>query len=451
MDAWHRALNESVERLRAWEGQWDELAAPALDDAGQQALNELTARLQDNFPFFHPRYAGQMLKPPHPVAWVAQAVTSLVNPNNHALDGGPATAQMEKEAITELKQLFGWPAESLGHLTAGGTMANLEALWIARELHPDRGVAFGRNAHYTHERVCRVLGIQGHPVDADASGRMDMSALEQVLAAGEVGTVVVTPGTTGLGAVDPVHEIVALAKIHGVRVHADAAYGGFFRLLAERDPPAVDPAPFLALAEVDSLVVDPHKHGLQPYGCGAVFLKDPAVGRFHAHDSPYTYFSSDEVHLGELTLECSRPGAAAAALWTTMRAVPFRPHEGLGEMLAAGRRATLAWAEALKDDPKLRLLLPPETDILCFGARAPETASAISAATDRIFERTGAAAPGQDVHLAKVRLQRAEVAPHWPELHWDHDTVTLVRSVLMKPAHETWWPRLHAALTEHAD
>jgi hypothetical protein len=87
-----------------------------------------------------------MLEPPHPVAWVAQAVTSLVNPNNHALDGGPATAQMEKEVVAELKQLFGWPADALGHLTAGGTMANLEALWIARELHPGRGVAFGREA-----------------------------------------------------------------------------------------------------------------------------------------------------------------------------------------------------------------------------------------------------------------------------------------------------------------
>ncbi|MEM1023706.1 MAG: aminotransferase class V-fold PLP-dependent enzyme [Myxococcota bacterium] len=449
MDEWQQALNEAVKRLRAWEDRWDDRETPVADEATQRALIALTERLQDNFPFFHPRYAGQMLKPPHPAAWVAQAVTSLINPNNHALDGGPATAQMEKEAIGELKRLFGWPKEALGHLTTGGTMANLEALWVARELHPTRGVAYGRNAHYTHERVCRVLGIQGHAVPCDASGRMDLESLDQLLDTEPIGTIVVTPGTTGLGAVDPVHKVVQRAHARGIRVHADAAYGGFFRLLAERNPPAVDAAPFLALAKVDSLVVDPHKHGLQPYGCGAVFFKDPTVGRFHAHDSPYTYFSSDELHLGELTLECSRPGAAAAALWTTMRAVPFRPHEGLGELLAAGRRGALAWAEALQQDAKLRLLLEPATDILCFGARSPRQASELSAQSQRLFEETGRAEPGQDLHLAMIRLGRDEVEPHWPELAWDQDTVTLLRSVVMKPQHENWWPRLHEAVRSH--
>jgi len=437
MDAWHRALNESVERLRAWEGQWDELAAPALDDAGQQALNELTARLQDNFPFFHPRYAGQMLKPPHPVAWVAQAVTSLVNPNNHALDGGPATAQMEKEAITELKQLFGWPAESLGHLTAGGTMANLEALWIARELHPDRGVAFGRNAHYTHERVCRVLGIQGHPVDADASGRMDMSALEQVLAAGEVGTVVVTPGTTGLGAVDPVHEIVALAKIHGVRVHADAAYGGFFRLLAERDPPAVDPAPFLALAEVDSLVVDPHKHGLQPYGCGCILFRDPTVAVHYRHDSAYTYFTSDDLHLGEISLECSRAGAAAVALWATQRLLPPQPGGEFAAGLAHCREAAVALHRALADDPAFLTLMPPDLDIVVWAPSAG-TAGAVSRASRRCFEQ----AAGRGLHLALMELPSALAARWWPAMEFDEESVTVLRSVLMKPEHDRALPAI---------
>ena len=74
-----------------------------------------------------------------------------------------------------------------------------------------------------------------------------------------------------------------------------------------------------ALAACDSIVVDPHKHGLQPYGCGAVLFRDPAVGRLYLHDSPYTYFTSDELHLGEISLECSRAGAAAAALWLTLR------------------------------------------------------------------------------------------------------------------------------------
>ena len=69
-------------------------------------------------------------------------------------------------------------------------------------------------------------------------------------------------------------------------------------------------ASFALLAHADSIVVDPHKHGLQPYGCGCVLFRDPKVGRFYRHESPYTYFTSNELHLGEISLECSRPGAA---------------------------------------------------------------------------------------------------------------------------------------------
>ena len=76
---------------------------------------------------------------------------------------------------------------------------------------------------------------------------------------------------------------------------------------------------FAAIGQADSIVIDPHKHGLQPYGCGCVLFRDPAVGRFYKHDSPYTYFTSKQLHLGEISLECSRAGAAAVALWATQQ------------------------------------------------------------------------------------------------------------------------------------
>ena len=80
---------------------------------------------------------------------------------------------------------------------------------------------------------------------------------------------------------------------------------------------------YAAIDQADSIVVDPHKHGLQPYGCGCVLFRDPAVGRFYKHDSPYTYFTSKELHLGEISLECSRAGAAAVALWATQQLLPL--------------------------------------------------------------------------------------------------------------------------------
>ena len=122
------------------------------------------------------------------------------------------------------------------------------------------------------------------------------------------------------------------------------------RLLADGGEPGVAAAPFAAIARADSVVVDPHKHGLQPYGCGCVLFADPAVGRLYAHDSPYTYFTSGELHLGEISLECSRAGAAAAALWTTLRALPLT-RAGLGRHLGGRARGGAgARGRARRDD-----------------------------------------------------------------------------------------------------
>jgi tyrosine decarboxylase/aspartate 1-decarboxylase len=194
-----------------------------------EALKATAERLHDNYPYFHPLYAGQMLKPPHPVARLAYALAMWINPNNHALDGGRATSAMEKEAVAEIAAMFGWK-EFLGHLCGGGTMANLEALWVSSQVHPGKKILASEQAHYTHKRISAVLQLQCESVPCDARGRMDMNALATCAARGDVGTVVATMGTTATGSVDPLPDILALGAKHGFRVHADAAYGGYFGL-----------------------------------------------------------------------------------------------------------------------------------------------------------------------------------------------------------------------------
>src|SRR5580658_10961861 len=112
-------------------------------DAMARVLGETAHRLGDNYPYFHPLYAGQMLKPPHPVARAAYALAMKINPNNHSLDGGRASSAMEMEAVDGIARMFGWTGGQgsfLGHLTPSGTSANLEALWIAGQLAPGRRV-----------------------------------------------------------------------------------------------------------------------------------------------------------------------------------------------------------------------------------------------------------------------------------------------------------------------
>jgi tyrosine decarboxylase/aspartate 1-decarboxylase len=116
-------------------------------EAMAAVVNETAQRLANNYPYFHPLYAGQMLKPPHPVARAAYALAMKINPNNHALDGGRASSAMEVEAVREIAAMFGWK-DFLGHLTSGGTFANLEALWVAGEVAPGRRI-LGTGALYT--------------------------------------------------------------------------------------------------------------------------------------------------------------------------------------------------------------------------------------------------------------------------------------------------------------
>ena len=446
-------LRRAAEAIARWEdGFAPFMPHPSLEVSDERfaaAFEVFTQRLRDNYPYFHPSYAGQMLKPPHPAAVAGYLAAMLINPNNHALDGGPATSAMEKEVMAQLAAMFGLPTH-LGHLTSSGTIANLEALYVARELHPGRGIASSSEAHYTHARMCGVLDVPHTAVEVDAAGRLDPGALDAVLAGGNIGTVVATAGTTGLGAIDPVHEVLAVARRHGARVHVDAAYGGFFTLLAGQPGPAgLDPAPWQAIAGCDSVVVDPHKHGLQPYGCGAVLFADPAVGRLYSHDSPYTYFTSSELHLGEISLECSRAGAAAAALWLTLQLLPLRP-DGLGQVLAAGRRAALDLAELLRASDRLRLYQRPELDIVSyFPATSPASLTAIDQASARMLA-DGMNDPARPVFLSTLTVDADAFARRHPGVAADAGRARILRSVLMKPESETYTAQLHARLEELA-
>jgi glutamate/tyrosine decarboxylase-like PLP-dependent enzyme len=438
------AFFEAVQRMEAG---FSELpmyknTAPGLERLAE-TLNATVERLRDNYPYFHPLYAGQMLKPPHPVAQLAYALAMWINPNNHALDGGRASSAMEKEAVAEIAGMYGWK-NFLGHLCGGGTMANLEALWVAGQLQPGKKILASEQAHYTHGRISGVLQLPFETVPCDARGRMDVNALAKRVGRGDVGTVVATMGTTATGSVDPLPEILALRAKHGFRIHADAAYGGYF-VLAENLEEGAERS-LARIGEADSIVIDPHKHGLQPYGCGCVLFRDPEVGRLYKHDSPYTYFSSAELHLGEISLECSRPGAAAAALWATQRLLPLKKGGEFARGLERGRKAALALFEKLRADVRFVTPFSPELDIVVFAPKAA-SASESSVLSRKIFE----AAAKRDLHLAVAELPIRFWEEHLGAMKPDRETLTCLRSVLMKPEHFDWVGRIWELLSASAD
>ena len=439
-------LKDSLKRLDAG---FNALPAAAenptqpLDPRLTAVMTEVATRLHDNYPYFHPLYAGQMLKPPHPIARAAYALATWINPNNHALDGGRASSALEKEAVAQIAAMFGWQ-EHLGHLCGGGTMANLEALWVAGQLHPGKKIVASDQSHYTHKRISAVLQLPFAEALTDNRGRMDPRALEKMLAAGDVGCVVATEGTTGSGAVDPLPEILRLRERYGFRLHVDAAYGGYFTLASNLAPETR--ASFDLIGRADSIVIDPHKHGLQPYGCGCVLFRDPQAGAIYKHESPYTYFTSSELHLGEISLECSRPGASAVALWATQRLLPLVRGGEFAAMLEASRDAAVQFAERLANDAHWLLPFAPELDIVVWAPSA-KTVAEISALSQRIFD----AAAKQNLHLALIRVPIKFFGAQHNLQASTTDTVLCLRSVLMKPEHRDWLDRIYAILSRVAE
>ena len=436
---------QGIQALKDSYGEWDVHPSQHVDiDHVQAVLGELVERLDDNFPYFHPQYAGQMLKPPHPVAVAAYLATMQLNPNNHSIDASRATTAMEHEVLDQLAVMFGYTPDNnvdyMGHLTTSGTTANLEALWVSREIAPGKAIAHSADAHYTHARMAEVLGVDAVSIPTEADGRMSLDALERELATGRIGVVVATLGTTGLGAVDPLADIIPLARAHGARVHVDTAYGGFFTIIAdELDPETA--RHFRAIAQADSVVVDPHKHGLQPYGCGAVLFNDQSILRYYHHESPYTYFASTDRHFGEIQLECSRAGASAAALWATLKVFPLS-REGLGAIVLPGYRAAQTWHALIAESDILQPYQRPELDIITYLPRV-RTMAELDRVSQAIFERAADTTRSQQTHLATYVVTPTQLRARGIELEPDAERARIMRSVLMKPEHEPLVPEMH--------
>ena len=396
----------------------------------EETLMLVAEKMQDNFPYHHPLYAGQMLKPPHEMARLAYILAMWINPNNHALDGGRASSAMEKEAVAELALMFGWK-KHLGHLTSSGTFANLEAIWVAGNIHPRKKIAASELAHYTHERISRALGVTYQKIACDRNGEMDLNNLETHLKKGTIGTVVATMGTTGIGSVDPLPGILKLQKKYRFRIHLDAAYGGYFRLADNLSETSTKK--YSLMQEADSIVVDPHKHGLQPYGCGCILFKNPEVGKYYKHDSPYTYFSSTDLHLGEISLECSRAGAAAVGLWATQKLLPLVKNGTFAKNIECSHQAAVMLYDKIQSDERFIVLLKPEIDIVIWAPKK-KSVGAISKMSKKIFKR----AASKNLHLALFNYPVRLLPENWKNIKLDEEYVTCLRSCLMKPEHKVW-------------
>jgi tyrosine decarboxylase len=413
------------------------LASPEAADARKKlkdVLSTLSRRMQDGSnPWFSPRYLGHMTSDVLLPGVIGYMAAILYNSNNVVYEGGPATTEMELEAGLQFARLLGYnPEKAWGNITSGGTNANFQALWYARNLkslplavksvmpelvrgksrqyllnmsvnealdlldkvknspkyeavlkHTIKGkgvdpkmlgkLLVPQSRHYSWDKAADVFGIGSENIIAipvDNKYRMDVSALDNSIAELvkkkiPVLAVVSVLGSTEEGAVDETHRIVALQKKYAARgvgfyYHIDAAYGGYVRSMFIDQSGAfmsLDQArktarqhyritetaawpaesvyeAYQAVPEADSVTIDAHKLGYVPYPAGAVVFKDKrilAVQTFHAA-YVQDLRAKAPVSIGHYVLEGSKPGAAAAAVWTAHQVLPLNM-DGYGRLL----------------------------------------------------------------------------------------------------------------------
>ncbi|WP_220040583.1 pyridoxal phosphate-dependent decarboxylase family protein [Streptomyces tateyamensis] len=273
------------------------LTAPLLPERASepaQVLAELVRPYaQWSVDITHPAAVARMQPPPTDVAAAAELVGAVLNQSLHAWESGPFALELDRWVIAQLAELVGYdPAEAGGTLTSGGSVSNLMAMTMARDtvlaaktgrlafqegllnLGVQPVVLAPQGVHFSIERAVRLLGIGEaniRTVPIDEHGRMIPKEAERILAglpAHEVPVALVAvAGSTDLGIVDPLPELAAIARAHGLWLHADAAYGAG-ALFSPRLRPMLD-----GLAEADSVTMDLHKFGWTPASSAALLVR----------------------------------------------------------------------------------------------------------------------------------------------------------------------------------
>jgi glutamate/tyrosine decarboxylase-like PLP-dependent enzyme len=343
------------------------------------------------------RFLGYVMGSGEPAGAAADLLASVLNQNLTAWRSSPAGVTVERTVVRWLAEAIGCGAFS-GHLTGGGSSANLMGLAMAREAKApanERGGATGvvyasEQAHMSIGKAVALLGLGREHLrllPTDESFRMRTGDLDAQIARDRAAgltpiAVVASAGTVATGAIDALAAIADIAEREGLWLHVDGAYGALAAMVA--------PAAFEGLARADSLSLDAHKWLYQAVDCGCLLFRDPtAARRAFSHSGDYTRsFTEDPVEgfaFFEESLELSRR-FRALRLWTSIQ------YHGMDAFRAAMQR-DLSHARALGDvvrgEPALELLAPIELSAVCFRHRFSEATDARNMTLLKAVNRRG--------------------------------------------------------------
>jgi glutamate/tyrosine decarboxylase-like PLP-dependent enzyme len=346
---------------------------PPVKGVGAAAFDDLSAVIEHSR-VGNGRFFGYVMGSGEPVAALGDLFASVINQNATAWRSGPAAAVIERTVVSWLAEAVGCPGFG-GVLTSGGSLANLMGLLMARESATaanETGGAVGvvYASSQVHMSVPKALGLLGlgrrnlRLIACDGALRMRPEALRDAVAADRAAglnpvAVVASAGTIVTGAIDPIADIVEVARRERLWVHIDGAYGLPASL--------VDPEPFRGLADADSISMDAHKWLYQPLDCSVLLYRDRDAARrtFAFTDDYAAALSGDPVEgdvFFEETIELSRR-ARALKLWLSLR---YHGLDGFRAAIARNMRQAQLLAELIDQEPDLERLADVQLSAVCF-------------------------------------------------------------------------------------
>ena len=304
-------------------------------DAGR-LVNEATELLFDHSLFNgHPRFFGYITSSPAPMGMFGDFLAAALNQNVGAWRLAPLATEIEGQTVRWIAEMIGFPINGGGLLVSGGNMANFVCFAAARAAKtPDvRKVGLpqerrllvyaSKEAHTWIQKAADLFGLGTDAIRwiaTDDEQRMDPSALrrqidEDLRLGHQPFLVVGTAGSVSTGAIDPLGDLAAICRAHGLWFHVDGAYGA----LAAQVPGS--PASLLALSDADSVAVDPHKWLYAPLEAGCVLVRDAERLRnaFSYHPA-YYHFDEQVVNYLDYGPQNSR-GFRALKVWLALRQV----------------------------------------------------------------------------------------------------------------------------------
>ncbi|MCP4330257.1 MAG: aspartate aminotransferase family protein [Alphaproteobacteria bacterium] len=340
-------------------------------------LAELGSLVDGSMNAAHPGYIGHMDSIPATISVLGELLSAELNNNMLSLEMSPLLSRLELAVVDAFARQFGFGPGAGGVLTSGGSLANLQALAVARNraLGDAAWAALDRNrrpaifasaqAHASIRKAAMILGVGAEaviPVAVDADYRMDPAALETAvaehLAAGGVAmAMVATVGTTITGSIDPLPPIAEIARRHGVWLHVDAAYGGGLAF-------SKSAAPLIAGIEAaDSITFNPQKWLYVAKTCACVLFRDnDTLLQSFRIDAPYMAETNGFVNLGELSLQGTRH-AEVLKLWLTLQHIG---RQGFDSLIEAGIGHATRLASQLAQRSGVAVACRPQTNLVCF-------------------------------------------------------------------------------------